>query len=163
VLILGRNGASEQKICRSGLSLTDSKGRRRTVRANLLSARRAGAGPCAAAFFCVKSFDVKRAIAAARPWIGPETIVVGLQNGFGHERLLRRAFGRRRTVIGISYIAADRRSPLEIAHNGGNLVMLARAPGNAPALAAARGWLRRGGWKIAVKNNEDLLLWSKAV
>lgn len=161
-LILGRNAAAERRIARSGLTLIDPQGRRKTVR-GLSSARAARAQTCAAAFFCVKAPDLKPAIAAARPWIGPETAVVGLQNGIGHEKLLRRAFGARRTVIGISYIAADRRSPLIVAHNGGDLVMLAQAPGNRACLEAARRLLARAGLKTGVKKSEDLLLWSKAV
>lgn len=162
VLLLGRTAASEASLARRGLSFTGTSGTTRLITKGLVSARRRGPEPPVdAAFFCVKSYQTAAACAAARPFIGPDTAVVGLQNGVGHEKVLRRAFGPRRAVLGICYIAADRPSPFGVAHNGGKDVHLAQTTANAPAARAAADLLRAGGWNVTVESDEDTMLWTK--
>ena len=132
------------------------------MRRGLLAASGAGRPrPAQAVFFCVKSHDTPAAVKAARPWVGPRTAVVGLQNGIGHEAALRRAFGPARTVIGSCYFAADRPAPLTVSSSWGNRIDLARAPRNGEALAAARGLLKRAGWDARVEASQDRMLWTK--
>jgi 2-dehydropantoate 2-reductase len=161
VALLGRTPASERRLVASGFMATGSGGRAMLVRGGLLSARALKA-PARAAFFCVKSGDAARAAAAARRWIGPETSVVALQNGLGHEKLFRRAFGPRRTVIGACYFAADRPAPGDLRLNGGEDILLARHAGNAASLEVARGLLTRAGFRVHVKDSEAGMLWTKA-
>lgn len=162
VLLLGRTQAAEDRLTRRPLSYAGADRRRYAVPRRLASARRSRPAPCEAAFFCVKSHDAAAAARAARRWIGPATAVVGLQNGVGHEKVLRRAFGPRRVVVGSCYFAADRPEPLHLTHTWGNDVLLAAAPGNAEALAAAQRLLMEGGWNVHVKDSEERMLWTKA-
>lgn len=136
----------------------DSKAKR--IKKGLRSAR-ARPGRCRAAYFTTKSGDTQAAIRAARPFIGPDAAVIGLQNGLGHESLLRRAFGTRRTVIGTAYFAADRPSPGRFVHNGGEDVILAARGANAAALRQAQADLVLAGWKVHVKRSEERMLWTK--
>jgi 2-dehydropantoate 2-reductase len=161
VALLGRAPAAERRLAASGFVSTAPDGRATLVRGGLSSARSLK-GPARAAFFCVKSGDAARAAASARRWIGPETPVVALQNGLGHERVFRRAFGPRRTVIGVCYFAADRPAPGDLRLNGGEDVLLARRRGNEAALDAARLLLTRAGFRVHVKESEAGMLWTKA-
>ena len=161
VALLGRAPASERRLASSGFVATSPDGRATLVRGGLISAR-AMKGPARAAFFCVKSGDAARAAAAARRWIGPETPAVALQNGLGHERVFRRAFGPRRTVIGVCYFAADRPAPGDLRLNGGEDVLLARHPGNETSLETAKVLLARAGFRVHVKESEAGMLWTKA-
>jgi 2-dehydropantoate 2-reductase len=162
VLLLGRSPAADDRLARRGLSFTGTSGTTRLIKAGLLAARRAGAKPAAdAAFFCIKSHQTAEAARLARPFVGPETAVVGLQNGVGHEKVLRRAFGRKRVVIGICYIAADRPAPFAVAHNGGKEVHLAVDASNRAAAENAAGLLRAGGWAVTLEDDEDTMLWTK--
>src|SRR5437868_6908015 len=59
---------------------------------------RATADPAAApaadvVLVCVKSYDTPSAAASLRPVVGPETIVVSLQNGVENEDVLARTLG----------------------------------------------------------------------
>ncbi len=161
VALLGRMAASERRLAASGFMATAPGGRADLVRGGLLSARALKA-PARAAFFCVKSGDAARAAAAARRWIGPDTAVVALQNGLGHEKMFRRAFGPRRTVIGVCYFAADRPAPGDLRLNGGEDILLARHAGNDSSLEAARELLSRAGFRVHVKDSEPGMLWTKA-
>ncbi|MBI3551878.1 MAG: 2-dehydropantoate 2-reductase [Elusimicrobia bacterium] len=161
VMLLGRTAAEETRLTRQGLSYAGADGRRRAVPRRLRSARRLGAAACEAAFFCVKSYDTAAAARAARRWIGPDTAVVALQNGVGHERVLRRAFGARRVVVGSCYFAADRPEPYHVTHTWGNDVLLAANQRNRESLAAAQRFLMEGGWHVHLKRSEERMLWTK--
>ncbi|NNN04370.1 MAG: 2-dehydropantoate 2-reductase [Elusimicrobia bacterium] len=160
VAVLGRSAADERRLAASGFAATGPDGRTTRV-AGLLSARALRAPACAA-FFCVKSGDAARAAAAARRLIAADAPVVALQNGIGHETKFRRAFGSRRTVIGVCYFAADRPAPGQVRLNGGDDVLLARAPGNDTALATAAGLLTTAGFRVRLKESEAGMLWTKA-
>ncbi len=160
VAILGRSRTIENRL-RGGFHVTDSDGRRTTIRGGLRPARTIAA-PVAIAFICVKSTDVVRAAQAAKHWIGPQTAVVALQNGIGHESVIRRTFGASRTVIGACYFAADRATPTELLLNGGSDIALARWAGNETAFATATTVLESAGFKIRVQQSESSMLWGKA-
>lgn len=160
-LLLARTPAEEAALVKRGLLFTGTSGRRRLIRSQLASARRRGPVPAAAAFFCVKSGDTPAAIRAARAWIGPETAVVGLENGLGHETLLRRAFGTARVVVGVCYFAAERLGPRAVAHNGGRDIRLAAGRANAAAARTAAALLREAGWQASLERSEDAMVWTK--
>jgi 2-dehydropantoate 2-reductase len=52
----------------------------------------------------VKSFHTRDAIRSAAPIIGPETVVMSLQNGLGHEEILAEEVGRDRVLAGKTYV-----------------------------------------------------------
>jgi 2-dehydropantoate 2-reductase len=52
----------------------------------------------------VKSYHTRDAIRAATPIIGPDTVVMSLQNGLGHEDILAEEVGRNRVMAGKTYV-----------------------------------------------------------
>lgn len=52
----------------------------------------------------VKSFHTRDAIRAAASIIGPQTVVMSLQNGLGHEDILAEEVGRDRVMAGKTYV-----------------------------------------------------------
>lgn len=50
-----------------------------------------------------KSYHTRDAVVAARPIVGPETVVMSLQNGLGHEDIIAEIVGRERTLAGKTY------------------------------------------------------------
>src|SRR5262249_6319070 len=52
----------------------------------------------------VKSYHTRDAIRAASPIIGPQTVVMSLQNGLGHEEILSEEVGRDRVMAGKTYV-----------------------------------------------------------
>lgn len=161
VLLMGRTPQSERALARRGLRFTGTSGRLRTVKSGLVAARARRPRPLSAIFLCVKSHKTPAALAEARAWAGPQTAVVALQNGVGHEKLVRRAFGASRAVLGVCYVAADRNAPGEIVHRGGKEIRLGKSRSNSRALSLARAWLKRGGWETPVDGSEDAMLWTK--
>ncbi len=60
--------------------------------------------PVDLAIVLVKSFDTHDAIVAAAPAIGPETVVLTLQNGVGCEEILADVVGAERVVAGRTFV-----------------------------------------------------------
>ena len=81
---------------------------------------------------------------------------------YGAEKVFRRTYGPRRTVVGVCYFAADRPEPGRLRLNGGEDVLLARHPGNETALATAAGILTTAGFRAHIKDSEQGMLWTKA-
>ncbi len=52
----------------------------------------------------VKSFHTETAMQAALPLVGPNTVVLSLQNGVGHEAILSRMVGARPVLAGKTYV-----------------------------------------------------------
>jgi 2-dehydropantoate 2-reductase len=61
----------------------------------------------------VKSFHTDQAMAGALALMGPQTDVLSLQNGLGHEDILARHVGRERVLVGRTYVGG---SPLGPGH-----------------------------------------------
>ncbi|TBR24761.1 2-dehydropantoate 2-reductase [bacterium] len=164
VRLAARQGGEAHRLARAGLSFEGPDGRRRAVRGlKALGASPRPAGDCAAVFLCVKARDLAAALPAARAAAGPDTPVVSLLNGVGHERAVRRAAGTRRAVIGSCYFAAMRSGPRAVRHAGGRLVWLAETEANSGAARRAAAVLRAAGWLVALKRDEERLLWTKLV
>ena len=51
----------------------------------------------------VKSYHTREAIENARSLVGPDTVVMSLQNGLGHEEILAEVVGRQRVLAGKTY------------------------------------------------------------
>lgn len=164
VRLAARQGGEAGRLARAGLSFEGPDGRKRVVRGlKALGASPRPEGPCAAVFLCVKARDLASALPAARAAAGPDTPVVSLLNGVGHESSVRRAAGSRRAVIGSCYFAAMRSGPRAVRHAGGRLLWLAESPANRHAARRAAAVLRAAGWHVALKKDEARLLWTKLV
>lgn len=164
VRLAARQGGEAGRLGRAGLRFEGPDGRRRVVRGlRALGAVPSPSGPCAAVFLCVKARDLAAALPAARAACGPDTPLISLLNGVGHERAVRRAVGARRAVMGSCYFAAMRVGPRAVRHAGGTLVWLAEGAANKASARAAAAVLRDSGWHVAVKRDEARLLWTKLV
>ena len=60
-------------------------------------------GPVDLLIVLVKSFHTREAIESAKPVLGQETMVLSLQNGFGHEEILSAVVGQARVLAGKTY------------------------------------------------------------
>jgi 2-dehydropantoate 2-reductase len=84
-----------------GLVLRDG-GVDRAVRVNARTSPD-GIGPADLVVVLVKSYHTRAAIEQAGAIIGPETVVMSLQNGLGHEEILAEVVGKERVLAGKTY------------------------------------------------------------
>ena len=63
-----------------------------------------GIGPVDLVIVLVKSFHTREAVEKARSIVGPNTVVVSLQNGLGHEDIIAEVVGREHVLGGKTYL-----------------------------------------------------------
>jgi 2-dehydropantoate 2-reductase len=73
-------------------------------------------GPVDVVVFFVKCYHTASAVEAARPLIGPETIVASLQNGWGNGDVLAAAYPPDQVVIGVTYNSGRLDAPGQVMH-----------------------------------------------
>ncbi|MEX3933786.1 ketopantoate reductase family protein [Paraburkholderia phymatum] len=107
--LLDRSPAHVEAMRRNGLQVDDDAGSRRvTVRA---ATEAAEIGAVELVVVLVKSFHTDAAMRGALALVGPETLVLSLQNGLGHEDVLADIVGRERVLAGKTYVGGVLRGP----------------------------------------------------
>ena len=111
VWLINRHADRVEQLRRHGLLMrVDGVDRHVSVRAAL---RAEEVGPVDLVVVLVKSFHMEQAMAGALALLGPQTAVLSLQNGVGHEDILARHVGRQRVLVGRTYVGG---SPLGPGH-----------------------------------------------
>ncbi|WP_295381331.1 ketopantoate reductase family protein [uncultured Pseudacidovorax sp.] len=112
VVLINRNAAHVEAIRTHGLRLRGPEGERRVAVQAETDCH--ALGPVDLVIVLVKSFHTQAAIAAATPLIGPQTLVLSLQNGLGHEDILAEAVGRERVIAGKTYVGGVMLAPGQV-------------------------------------------------
>ncbi|WP_321795973.1 ketopantoate reductase family protein [Caballeronia sp. J97] len=107
--LIDRSPAHVNAMRRDGLLVDDADGSRRIeVRA---ATHAADVGATDLIVVLVKSFHTDSAMRGALELIGPNTLVLSLQNGLGHEDVLAEIVGRNRVLAGKTYVGGVLRGP----------------------------------------------------
>lgn len=73
----------------------------------------------------VKAYDNPALPDLVRPLVGPETLLLTLQNGLGNEELLAQAFGPERIIGGVAFLCCNRGEPGVVHHLDQGAIRLA--------------------------------------
>ncbi len=111
VWLINRHADRVEHLSRRGLVMRVG-GVDRTV-AVRAATRAEAVGPVDLVIVLVKSFHTDQAMAGALALLGPQTAVLSLQNGVGHEDILARHVGSERVLVGRTYVGG---SPLGPGH-----------------------------------------------
>ncbi|MDB5858575.1 MAG: 2-dehydropantoate 2-reductase [Ramlibacter sp.] len=112
VVLVNRNRAHVAAINGRGLLMRSAAGDRAVPVAAATDA--AGLGVMDLVIVLVKSFDTRGAMAAASHLVGPDSVVLSLQNGLGHEEILAEIVGRERVLAGKTYVGGVLLAPGEV-------------------------------------------------
>jgi 2-dehydropantoate 2-reductase len=102
VVLINRNRAHVAAIQAHGLLMRSASGERRVQVHAAAEAR--GLAAMDLVIMLVKSFDTRTAMAAGTHLVGPDTVLLSLQNGLGHEEILAELVGRERILAGKTYV-----------------------------------------------------------
>lgn len=94
----------------------------------------AAIGPVDIVFFAVKLYDTDAAVKLLPALIGPQTIVIPLQNGVESVRVLTEAVGKQHVAGGAAYVAAVIAEPGLIRHTAMNRLVFGPIAGPPSAL-----------------------------
>lgn len=111
---------------------------------------------------CVKTYDLEAAALQARPLVGPDTILLPIQNGVDAADRLGRIIDDERVIGGLTYVNAHRVAPGAIRHTTGErLVFGERAGGASDRTRALREVFKHAGITAEVHPDIQLALWEK--
>jgi 2-dehydropantoate 2-reductase len=146
-----------------GLHLEGASGDR-TVKVNA-TLTASDAGVCDLVIIATKARDVETAARAAKSLLGPQTLVLSIQNGLGGPDVTASVLGRERVAVGVvGGFGASMRGPGHAHHNGMELVRLGELSGPvSPRLEAVAEVWRSGGFKVKCFDDIDQLVWEKLI
>jgi len=124
----------------------------------------AEAGVCDLALVCVKSYDTVAAAQLLRPAVGPDTVILSLQNGVENEEQLERALGRGNVMGGMAYIGVDVVSPGVVVHSvAGRLAFGERHGHRTPEAERLEQVFLEAEIQAELSINISVTLWDKLV
>lgn len=125
----------------------------------------AEAGVCDLVVLATKALHVEAAAEAARPLVGPQTVVLPIQNGLGSAERAAAILGEERVAIGVvGGFGASLVGPGHVHHNGWELVGLGerRGPASERIRRVAGAW-ERAGFRVRVHDDVERLVWEKLI
>jgi 2-dehydropantoate 2-reductase len=136
----------------------------RTVQINATTDA-ADAGVADLLILATKAMHVADAAAAAKAAIGPETIVLSIQNGMGGPETAAEVLGEGRVAVGVvGGFGASMKGPGHAHHNGMELVRLGELAGPVtPRVEQAAALWEGAGFKVKTYDNLDTLRWEKLI
>jgi 2-dehydropantoate 2-reductase len=146
-----------------GLTVEGASGRR-TVPIEATT-EPAEVGVCDLVVIATKARDVEAAAAAAPPLLGPDTVVLPIQNGLGSADRIAAVLGDERVAIGVvGGFGASIVGPGHVHHNGWEFVRLGERHGPATARIRriAKVW-ENAGFRVQVYDDVDQLVWEKLI
>lgn len=110
----------------------------------------------------VKCYHTEMAVHQATPMLGPETIVLSLQNGWGNAALISKLTGPERLLVGVSYHSAVFLAPGHVRHAGQGPTYLGELDGTLSTRVMAIAKLfGSAGIDIIPSPNVLIEIWSK--
>jgi 2-dehydropantoate 2-reductase len=157
-------GAHLEAIRKNGLAVRSRLAGDFTVSARA-TADPAEAGSADLVLFCVKAYDTEAAAERLRPTVGPETVILPVQNGIDSAERIGRVVGAGHVIGGLAGVSSVIAGPGIIEHRAGpDVIQLGELAGGSSArterIADA---LRRAGMKAQVRPDIRVALWEKFV
>lgn len=111
----------------------------------------------------VKSFNTKEAIAKAKPCIGPETMVLSLQNGLGNEEEMMQVIEQKHLICGRTYAGGSVLAPGYVQANvAGKETYIGEPDGSVtPRIKRVAEAMEKAGLACHVSDNIRGLMWDK--
>lgn len=162
VWLLGRRTEVVAAIAREGVTVVRGD-TRRTVRVNP-TVRAGDAGPAELVIVFVKGYDTLQACKDALPSVGPETVVLTLQNGLDNVETIASVVGRDKVLAGVTAHGATLLGPGLVRHAGEGETAIGELDGReTDRLRRVAAAFRRAGIEVELSQAVDSLIWGKLV
>ena len=122
-----------------------------------------GIGPAELVIVLVKSFHTQAAVESAATIIGPDTLVMSIQNGLGHEDIIAGIVGRDRVLAAKTYVGGVLLGPghVRIGTRGKETVIGELDGSVTPRVQAVAAAFERSGLPAEVSENIMGVMWDK--
>ncbi len=122
-------------------------------------------GPVDLILFCVKSYNTGEAVQTIRSLVGPETMILSVQNGIDSEEQIAQVVGRRPVLGAIALVSSVIESPGVIAQTAGpgKIVFGELRGGTSPRTERLLETFRQAGIVVEIHPNIRIALWEKFI
>jgi 2-dehydropantoate 2-reductase len=123
------------------------------------------AGAAGLVILATKAMNVAEAAEAARPLVGPDTLVLSIQNGLGGPDTAASVLGEERVAVGVvGGFGASVLAPGHVHHHGLELVRLGERNGPVtPRIEAVADVWRGAGFTVRTFDDVQRLVWEKLI
>jgi 2-dehydropantoate 2-reductase len=120
-------------------------------------------GPVDLVLFCVKSYDTDSSASMLSPLLGPETVVLTLQNGVDNEEKIQKIIGKEKVMGGVAYMSSQVIQPGIIRKAGGpRKIVFGEMDGSMTERAKEiRKVFESGGIDCEISEQIQKVLWEK--
>ena len=148
---------------KNGLRVEGASGDR-TVKVNATTDTK-DVGLCDLVIVATKTMHVESAARASLALLGPETMVISIQNGLGGPDTTANVIGKERVLVGVvGGFGASMKGPGHVHHNGWELVRLGEyAAPITPRLESVASVWESGGFRVKCFDDIDQLVWEKLI
>jgi len=120
-------------------------------------------GPVELILFCVKTYDTDRAVEQMRPLVGPDTMVLSVQNGIESAEHIARVVGPAPVIGGVAHVFSAIEAPGIIAQTAGpgRILFGELAGGSSPRTERLLDTFQRAGIAAELSPDIRVALWEK--
>jgi 2-dehydropantoate 2-reductase len=119
-------------------------------------------GPVDLVVVLVKCVNTEKAVQSSKSLLGPETVVVTLQNGWGNASRIAKIVGAERVLAGVTYHSATVLGPGHLRHTGGGATYIGELSGNISNRLLGIGEIfKAAGLEVVLSENITREIWSK--
>ena len=125
----------------------------------------AALGPVDLVIYTVKMYHNPEAIETVRPLVGPDTVILTLQNGIDNGDRLSAAFGKKHVMVGMAAVQARIERPGVVAQLGtlGSVTFGEIDGGVTPRGEKLLEVFKQGEWDVELTDNAMRALWRKFI
>ena len=160
VVLIDKDRSKVEAINQRGVSIKEPDG---TVRSSGPRAALSAEGMSAAdlVILFVKSMDSRDALRSSLGLIGPETQVLSMQNGAGHETVLKEFVRGERIILGTTQHNSSIVGPGVIHHGGGGQTYIGAIDGDGQPLQSVQEAFTACGFPTEISDNVQRKIWEK--
>ena len=160
VTLIGRDPKKMDIIAKEGLSITENDGTKNTYYPHAVADSRE-MSPVDLVILFVKAGDSKAALEANRHLIGDDTVLMTLQNGAGHEALLKEFARDEQVLIGTTQQGSYKLSDHAICHSGGGSTAIGAITSDGQRFAWVRDAFEQAGFVCELNEKVQGMIWNK--
>ena len=160
VTLVGTNPAKMQAITETGVTIREMDGSEHTYRPHA-TADTSALSPVDLVLVQVKASASEAALTKNKNLIGPDTILMTLQNGMGHDALLSRFAAREQIVIGTTQQGSYKLGETAVCHSGLGKTFLGTVTGDSSRFAALAEVFAGCGFPCEVCPQVQGMIWDK--
>lgn len=162
VWLLARRPDVAETIARKGVAVVRGRSRKAVAVAATSSAADAGTADLVLIF--VKAYSTLEACRDVLPAVGPNTVVLTLQNGLYNVETIASEVGREKVIAGVTSYGATLLGPGLVRHGGEGRTSLGELDGqNTERLQRVAAAFRQAGIAVELSRSVSSLIWGKLV